>query len=61
MTDLEQLKAMLDRARIEYTVSKEDRAGKPGATLTVARGYDGFETDFYFTADGTLTDMGAFE
>ncbi len=56
-TDLETLKAMLDRVEIDYEV----KVNEEYTSLTVERGYAGFATTFTFTVEGMLQDMGAYE
>lgn len=60
MTDLQQIKAMLERAKIAYT--EEVDQGHNKTTLIVERGYAGFYTRFSFDrVSGALTDIAAFE
>jgi hypothetical protein len=71
MTDLDILKEMLDRAKIEYIFTEEaefirgnaEELGQNGANrqLQVERGYAGFVTVFGFDENGMLTGMGAWE
>lgn len=72
MTDYETMKAMLDRAKIEYRLDTHFRekydakgrvmSGTPITILVVERGYAGFATVFEFSGvTGKLLDMGAYE
>ena len=72
MTDLKRIKAMFDRAGIEYTEEvgcqhfKDPRTSKQRSIdeahcLTVERGYSGFATSFVFDRQETLMDVGAYE
>jgi hypothetical protein len=58
MTELEQFKAMLARAKIEPQEEK-----LPGGTtyLSIERGYAGFVVGVEFDPDGLLMDIGAWE
>lgn len=58
MSDLETMKVMLTRAGIEFEIRD---AGEGKAGLTVNEGYVGFFTDMVFTAEGALSEMGAWE
>lgn len=57
MTDLNTLKDMLAHTDIKY--EQLNINGQPA--LNVERGYIGFVTQFIFTEEGALADMGAYE
>jgi len=57
MTDLEQLKAMLERAHIEFNISPY----ADGIVIVVDGGYVGFWTQFAFDTSGALLSIGAYE
>jgi hypothetical protein len=69
VNDLETLKAMLDRAEIEFTTSDEGEFIHPNnpyinkgrRQLQVERGYTDFVTIFGFDESGKLVGMGAWE
>ena len=72
MTDLNTLREMFESANIKYEESteggripsmiEEGGVSRVWATsLSVERGYSLFVTVFYFSADGTLLNMGAWE
>jgi hypothetical protein len=68
MTDLETLRAMLDRAGVVYTEEEKSQTAGADRELVVAEGdgphnlgYGYFKSVFGFTAAGTLTWVGAWE
>lgn len=67
-SDLDSLKEMLTRAKIEFSEGREVADGNQANpdthtlfTLDVERGYIGFVTTFKFDEGGSLIDMGAYE
>lgn len=61
MTDLNALKDMLNRAKIEY-VEEDHKVKEDWITFVfVEKGYSGFVTQFEFDMHGKLLDMGAYE
>ena len=71
MTDLETVKAMLDRADVKYEVSVDEEAEQTtaGTNLTIKkiynsqtnRGYTGFFSVFEFDEAGALLSVGSWE
>ncbi len=57
MKDIDILKEMFDKAKIEYTTKEYE--GKPA--LYIERGYVGFSSEFSFSPDGKLLDVRAYE
>lgn len=69
LTDLFDLRIMLERACIEYTIDPDakypltERSDEQERfiQLTVEKGYIGFQTIFEFNSDGRPLTMGAYE
>lgn len=59
MDDLEILRNMLERAKIEFAEIEHVHHG--GIDINVERGYAGFSTNFSFDINRNLVDMGAYE
>ena len=57
MDDRSAIKAMLERAKIEYRETTEEAA----SCLYVERGYIGFCVEFKFKPDGALENVSAWE
>ena len=74
MTDIDTIRAMLDKADVRYKVTESDpsdRGVRPGTSTQIVTnrwrrgegnlGYMGFLTVFGFDADGNLISVGAWE
>lgn len=57
MTDLEILKNLYNRAKVLYEVKEREDA----FIISTREGYPGFYNDHYFTKDGELVYVGAYE